>query len=53
MTSGAGTLAQGATDVMSIVSTVISTITGNPILLAAFVVGLVGVGIALAKRLTH
>ena len=35
-TGTAGTLTSGVSDIMSVVSTMMDTITGNPILLAAF-----------------
>lgn len=47
----AGTLAGGVSDIMNVVSTMMSTITGNPILLAAFCIGIASAAIALAKKL--
>ena len=44
-------LTDGVSSVMGVVSTVMTTITGNPILLACFCIGVVGAGIGLAKRL--
>lgn len=50
-TATAGTLSSGVSDIMGVVSTMMSTITGNPILLAAFCIGIAGAAIGLAKKL--
>lgn len=51
LASTAGSLSSGVTDLLSVVSTVISTVTGNPILLAAFVTPVVAGVIVLVKKL--
>lgn len=50
-TGTAGTLTSGVSDIMSVVSTMMDTITGNPILLAAFCIGIASAAIGLAKKL--
>lgn len=51
--SGAGMTAvtQGVTDIMAIVSEMITTITGNPILAALLAAGFVTVALKIFKRL--
>lgn len=46
-----GTMTTAVTDIMSVVSTVMTTITGNAILLTFFCAGIVGVAIGIVKRL--
>lgn len=50
-TGTTGTLSSGVSDIMGVVSTMMTTITGNPILLAAFCIGIAGAAIGLAKKL--
>lgn len=55
MTTGSGVdmtaVTQGVTDIMAIVSTMITTITGNPILAALLAAGFVTVALKIFKRL--
>ena len=54
MTTGSGAsmtaVTQGVTDIMSIVSTMITTITGNEILCALLAAGFVGVALKIFKK---
>lgn len=50
-TASTGTLSSGVSDIMGVVSTMMTTITGNPILLAAFCIGIASAAIGLAKKL--
>lgn len=47
----AGTLTSGVSSVMGVVSTVMTTITGNPILTAFFVAPIIGVVIGVVRKL--
>lgn len=47
----AGTLSSGVTSVMSVVSTVMTTITNDPILIAFFVAPIIGVVIGVVRKL--
>lgn len=47
----AGTLSSGVTSVMSVVSTVMTTIKGDPILIAFFVAPIIGVVIGVVRKL--
>lgn len=47
----AGTMAEGVKDTMSVVSTVLTTIKSEPILLAFLVAPIIGVAIGVVKRL--
>lgn len=46
-----GSMTQAVSDVMGVVSTVMSTITGNTILMAFFCAGIIGVAIAIVRKL--
>lgn len=46
-----GTMTSAITDIMSVVSTVMTTITGNSILLTFFCASIVGIAIGIVKRL--
>lgn len=45
------TMSSAVTDIMSVVSTVMTTITGNAILLTFFCASIVGVAIGIVKKL--
>lgn len=47
----AGTLSSGVTSVMGVVSTVMTTITNDPILIAFFVAPIIGVVIGVVRKL--
>lgn len=49
--SGFSAVTTGVTNLMSVVTTVLDTITGNAILCALFVSGFVGIGISIVRRL--
>lgn len=49
--AGEASLTEAVTSIMSVVSTVMTTITGNAILLTFFCASIVGVAIAIVKRL--
>ncbi len=49
--AGASGMTQAVTDVMGVVSTVMTTITGNAVLMAFFCAGIIGVAIGVVKRL--
>lgn len=54
MTTGSGAMtsvASGVTDIMSVVSTMITTITGNEILCALLAAGFVGVALKIFKKI--
>lgn len=42
---------QGVTDIMSVVTTMITTILGNPVLVALLAAGFVGVALKIFKRM--
>lgn len=44
-------MTQAITDVMSVVSTVMTTIEGNSVLMAFMCAGLVGVGVGIVRKL--
>lgn len=49
---GAGSgMTQAVSDVMGVVSTVMTTITGNAVLMAFFCAGIIGVAIAIVRKL--
>ena len=47
----AGSLTDAVSNIMGVVSTVMTTITGNSILLTFFGAGIVGIAIAIVKKL--
>lgn len=49
----AGTITDAVTSIMGVVSTVITTVTNNPILLVFFASGVVGIAIGIVHRLKH
>lgn len=49
--TGFSAVTQGVTDIMSVVTTMITTITGNPILVALLAAGFVSVALKLFKRI--
>lgn len=52
LASGGGSgMTQAISDVMSVVSTVMTTITGNAVLMAFFCAGIIGVAIAIVRKL--
>lgn len=46
-----GSITEAVTSIMGVVSTVITTVTGNPILLVFFASGVVGIAIGIVHRL--
>jgi len=52
-TTTAGTLATGIADFMSVVSSVITAIAANPILMACLCAGLIFIATRFVKRLAH
>lgn len=48
-----GTITDAVTSIMGVVSTVITTVTNNPILLVFFASGVVGIAIGIVHRLKH
>ena len=49
----AGGITEAVTSIMGVVSTVITTVTSNPILLVFFASGVVGIAIGIVHRLKH
>lgn len=49
----AGTITDAVTSIMGVVSTVITTVTNNPILLVFFASGVVGIAIGIVRGLKH
>lgn len=47
----AGTITEAVTSIMGVVSTVITTVTNNPILLVFFASGVVGIAIGIVRGL--
>ena len=50
-TSGFANVTSGVSDLMSVVTTILTTITGNAILCALFVSGFIGIAISIVRRL--
>lgn len=50
-TPAVGGMTQAVTDIMSVVSTVMTTITGDKVLMTFFCAGIVGVAIGICKKL--
>lgn len=50
-TAMTGTMTTAVSSLMDVVSTVIGTITGNPVLMVFFCAGIVGIAIGIVKRL--
>ena len=48
-----GGITEAVTSIMGVVSTVITTVTSNPILLVFFASGVVGIAIGIVHRLKH
>lgn len=48
-----GTITDAVSSIMGVVSTVITTVTNNPILLVFFASGVVGIAIGIVHRLKH
>lgn len=48
-----GSITDAVTSIMGVVSTVITTVTSNPILLVFFASGVVGIAIGIVHRLKH
>lgn len=48
-----GSITEAVTSIMGVVSTVISTVTNNPILLVFFASGVVGIAIGIVRGLKH
>lgn len=46
-----GSITEAVTSIMGVVNTVITTVTGNPILLVFFASGVVGIAIGIVHRL--
>lgn len=51
--AGAGGITEAVTSIMGVVSTVITTVTNNPILLVFFASGVVGIAIGIVRGLKH
>lgn len=51
--SAGGSITEAVSSIMGVVSTVITTVTGNPILLVFFASGVVGIAIGIVHRLKH
>lgn len=51
--AGSGGITEAVTSIMGVVSTVISTVTNNPILLVFFASGVVGIAIGIVRGLKH
>lgn len=51
--AGANTMTTAVGSLMEVVSTVITTITGNPTLMVFFCAGVVGIAIGVVKKLKH
>lgn len=49
--AGTGTITDAVTSIMGVVSTVITTVTNNPILLVYFASGVVGIAIGIVRHL--
>lgn len=50
-TVGFTSVTQGVTDIMSVVSTLITTILGNPVLVALLAAGFVSIGLRIFRRM--
>lgn len=50
-TAGFTSVTQGVTDIMSVVTTMITTILGNPVLVALLAAGFVSVALKIFKRM--
>lgn len=48
-----GTITEAVSSIMGVVSTVITTVTNNPILLVFFASGVVGIAIGIVRGLKH
>lgn len=48
-----GSITEAVTSIMGVVSTVITTVTNNPILLVFFASGVVGIAIGIVRGLKH
>lgn len=51
--SGTSTMTTAVGSLMEVVSSVITTITGNPTLMVFFCAGVVGIAIGVVKKLKH
>lgn len=51
--SAGGTITEAVSSIMGVVSTVITTVTNNQILLVFFASGVVGIAIGIVHRLKH
>lgn len=51
--SAGGSITEAVTSIMGVVSTVITTVTNNPILLVFFASGVVGIAIGILRGLKH
>lgn len=51
--TGTNTMTTAVGSLMEVVSTVITTITGNPTLMVFFCAGVVGIAIGVVKKLKH